>query len=260
MTETQYANAWQDLLTRLTSMKEQEGGHVETVVSSGIDKEAHPLDDPVEKCLSTFREKALDEFRVYNNVVKKRRYVPRMYVGETLKLGSIEMGKCGTRGDDIEASHPFKNCNLADFMDDDGRFNLVSFLELQKECFPTLFKLAVCLASIRANEVGCERFFSTAGFVSCPRRTRLKVRNYECLATLKANIQTVYIDEEWVADTYLTMEKNKSSWLALDTGDDLEVLKLEREMHAESLGVSVDSLPPIDEDLLEEPEVIELTT
>ena len=88
----------------------------------------------------------------------------------------------------------------------------------------------------------------------------MKVRNYECLATLKANIQTVYTDEEWVADTYLTMEKNKSSWLALDTGDDLEVLKLEREMHAESLGVSVDSLPPIDEDLLEEPEVIELTT
>ena len=153
----------QDLLTRLTSMKEQEGGHVETVVSSGIDEEAHPLDDPAEKSLSTFREKALDEFRYYNNVVKKRRYVPRTYVGETLKLGSIEMGKCGTRGDDIEASHPFKNCNLADFMDDDGRFNLVSFLELQKECFPTLFKLAVCLASIRMNEVGCERFFSTAG-------------------------------------------------------------------------------------------------
>ena len=88
----------------------------------------------------------------------------------------------------------------------------------------------------------------------------MKVRNYECLATLKANIQTVYIDEEWVADTYLTMEKNKSLWLALDTGDDLEVLKLEHEMHVKSLGVSVDLLPPIDEDLLEEPEVIELTT
>jgi hAT family C-terminal dimerisation region len=261
MTQTQYQHAETELIRRLTSMREREGGHVTSVVSSG-DEVEDPLDDPVEKSLSTFREKALDEFRTYCNVVKKRRYVPKAYAGETLRIGSIQMGKVAMKGDDIKASHPFVTCNLSDYIRDDGRFDLVSFLELQKDCFPTLFKLAVCLASIRTNEVGCEHFFSTAGFVSCPRRTSLKVRNYECLATLKANIQTVYIDEEWVVDRYLIMEKKKGSWLALDTGNDLEVLELEREMQAESLGVSADTLPPIDDEVEPEPEpeVIELTT
>jgi hypothetical protein len=32
----------------------------------------------------------------------------------------IEMGKVGTRGDDIRASPPFVTCNLADFIADDG--------------------------------------------------------------------------------------------------------------------------------------------
>jgi hypothetical protein len=148
------------------------------------------------------------------------------------------------KGDDIRASAPFVTCNLSDFIGDDGRFDLVSFLELQKACFPTLYKLAVCLSAIRTNEVGCERFFSIAGYVSCPRRTSLKVRNYECLATLKANIQNVFIDEQWVVDQYLLMEKGRS-WKDLDNKNDMEVLTLERELHAESMGVSPDALPPI---------------
>ena len=217
------------------------------------------MDDPIVKSFSSERERAKDEFRIYCNIVKPRKHAPRTYVGTVLRLGCIKMGKVETRGDDIKASHPFVTCNLSSFIGDDGRFNLVSFLELQRATFPTLYKLAVCLGSVRTNEVGCERFFSTAGYVSCPRRTSLKVRNYECLATLKANIRNVFIDEQWVINQYLMME-HKKSWSDLDKdGDDLRVLKLERELLAESLGVSPDTLvEAIEEEPVTEVEVIEI--
>ena len=198
------------------------------------------------RSLSSECERARDEFRIYCNIVKPMKHSPKSYIGTTLKLGTIVMGKVGERGEDIKASAPFITCNLADYIGDDGCFDLVSFLQLQQKVFPTIYKLSVCLASIRTNEVGCERFFSIAGYVSCPRRTSLKVRNYECLATLKANIQNVYIDQQWVVDQYLLME-SKKSWANLDSEDDMLVLKLEQEMLAESMGVNVDSLPSIAE-------------
>jgi hypothetical protein len=92
--------------------------------------------------------------------------------------------------------------------------------------------------------MGCERFFSMAGYVSCPRRTRLNVRNYECLSTLRSNMQKVYIDKKWVVDKYLMMEKTKA-WVVLEAEDNLRVLELERELHAKILGVSHKTLPPI---------------
>ena len=188
--------------------------------------------------------------RVYWNAVRSRRNRPREYTGPILKLGPrdmrypITMGKVKTKGDDIKATAPFVDCNLADFINDEGRFNLVGFLHLQRVAFPTIYKLVVCLASIRTNEVGCESFFSTAGYVSCPKRTRLNVRNYECLSALKANMQHVYIDEEWVVNKYLAMEKNKS-WNELESKDDMQVLNLERDLLADSLGVASTTLPPI---------------
>jgi hypothetical protein len=112
----------------------------------------------------------------------------------------IEMGKVATCGEDICAYPPFVQYNLADFVGDEGRFDLVGFLNLQKNCFPTLFKLSVCIASVRTNEVGCKRFLSMAGYVSCPRRTRLNVRNYKCLSTLRSNMRKVFIDEQWVVE------------------------------------------------------------
>jgi len=238
-------------------MNERESGHVEPVVSSGAEED--DLDDDIVRTVSSEREKAKAEFASYCITCKPRKHLPMSYVGTTLNLGSITMGKVGERGADIKASFPFINCNLADFICEKGHFDLVSFLQLQKQAYPTLFNLAVCLSSIRINEVGCERFFSTAGYVSCPRRTSLKVRNYECLATLKVNIQHVFIDEHWVLNQYLTMEKKKS-WSDLDKdGEDLRVLNLERELLAESLGVSPDTLPTMEEsDHFLESELIEL--
>ena len=60
-------------------------------------------------------------------------------------------------------------------------------------------------------------------------------------------MQNVYIDEEWVVDQYMSMEKAKS-WNELESADNMNVLNLERELHAESLGICTDLLPPIELD------------
>jgi hypothetical protein len=57
------------------------------------------------------------------------------------------------------------------------------------------------------NKVGCERFFSIAGYVSNPKRTRLKVQHYEAIAILKRNMQQLFIDEDWVVQQYMQMKK-----------------------------------------------------
>ena len=251
MNSEQYQRAEDELITTLQRMRESEGGHVILITSSTDSaEEEHCLDDVYKGKRDTERSLVLEEFQSYCNVTKKVRYRPKTYSGPTLKLGPpsmvypIVMGKVETRGDDIKALSPFVSCNLADFIGDDGRFNLVNFLQLQRYAYPTIYKLAVKFASIRTNEVGCERFFSTAGYVSNPRRTSLNIRNYECLATLRSNMQKVYLDEGWVVDQYLTMEKNKN-WDAMKTSEDMNVLNLERDLLAESHGISTDKLPPV---------------
>ena len=203
MTEQQYSHALEDLYCQIQLMQERESGHIVPIVlSSSDDTSDDDMDDPVVRSLSTERQQAVDEYGKFQNICKLKRYLPASYSGDVLKLGPCDMkrpislGRVGTKGPDVVGHPPFVTCNFADFIGDDGRFDLVRFFKLQQASFPFLYKLSVCLASIRTNEVGCERFFSTAGYVSCPRRTSLNVRNYECLATLRANMQNVYIDEE----------------------------------------------------------------
>jgi hypothetical protein len=71
------------------------------------------------------------------------------------------------------------------------------------------------------------------------------VQNYKCLATLKANLRHNFIDKQWVAEQYLQMEKTRKPWKDFDTDNDMQVLTLERELLAESLEVSTETLPPI---------------
>ena len=244
-------NAEEDLISRLQTVREKECGHVVTVESSG-DEDADlgvmagdGMDDVVERMMSTEQEKAREEFKIYCNVVKNSKHFPRAFKGETMKLGKwIEIGAVDVPGSNIKASPPFVTCNLASHIDKNGHFDLVGFLKPNKATFPFIFKLALCLASLRTNEVGCERFFSTAGYVSSPRRTSLKVRNYECIATLRMNMQQVYIDEAWVVQQYLIFEKD-NLWAKLDEREDLLVLNLERELQAEDLGIDLETLPPL---------------
>ena len=253
MTQPQYKAAEHSLIGRMPGILERDSGAalLEQDARSSDDDDSAYLDDPVVRSHSTERDTATEEWNKFCNLCKKGRNRPKAFKGPVLKLGpadmrhKIIMGMVETKGDDIRSHPPFIACNLADFIHDDGRFNLLGFMELQKDAFPTLYKLTVCFSSIRTNEVGCERFFSTAGYVSDPRRTSLNVRNYECLAALRSNMKQVYVDEDCVAEKYMQMEKNKS-WRDLDSPDDMKVLVLERELFAEREGLDIESLPPAD--------------
>jgi hypothetical protein len=145
-----------------------------------------------------------------------------------VQIGGISFGVVKERGDNMEASHPFKTCNLADFIDKTGYFDLVNFVGFNSESFPFIYKLACCFAALRTNEVGCERFFSIAGYVSNPWQACLKVKHYKALAMLKLNMQRFFIDEDWVVQQYLSMEKDKQ-WDELET-------------HAADCGIPVNDL------------------
>jgi hypothetical protein len=252
MTAAQYGLAESNLISRMQTMRESECDNIVNIdTSSSDDDNGDGLDDDNVRSLSSAGEKAKEEYRIFCNFAKKKKYFPTAYSGATLRLGHIEIGKVETKGDNINASAPFVGCNLADFVDNGGHFDLVRFFKLQQVSFPILFKLAVCLASIRTNEVGCERFFSTAGYVSSPRRTNLKVRNYECIASLRRNMQQVYIDERWVMEKYLVFEKSKG-WNNLEATDDMRVLDLEREILADELGIDIGDMPSIVDTTLEE--------
>jgi hypothetical protein len=126
------------------------------------------------------------EWMQYCSLLKHSKKFPKKFKNEgLLKIGRITFGVVEERGDNIDANHPFKTCNLADFIDDKGYFNLVQFIGYNQKLFPFIYKLARCLAAMRMNEVGCEWFFSIAGYVSNARRTRLKVCHYEAMAMLK---------------------------------------------------------------------------
>jgi hypothetical protein len=105
---------------------------------------------------------------------------------------------------------------------------------------------------MRMNEVGCERFFSIAGYVSNPRRTRLKVKHYKAMAMLKRNMQQIYINEDWVVEQYQHMEKTKG-WESMETQNDQLVGDLEAELYAEDFGVPVEALQLEDLEELETP-------
>jgi hAT family C-terminal dimerisation region len=183
MTEGQYKHAEQDLISRMQLMRERDSGDIIILDPSSDSDDDGGLDDPIVKSLSSEREKANNEYRSFCNLCKMHRNRPKKYESGALTLGPcnmrhpITMGKVIERGDDIRSSPPFVNCNLSDFIWKDGRFDLLGFMELQKNAFPILYKLTICISSVQTNEVSCERFFSTAGYVSSPRRTSLNVRN-----------------------------------------------------------------------------------
>ena len=76
------------------------------------------------------------------------------------------------------------------------------------------------------------------------KTNKFKCTELRMSGNVKVKYAKNYIDEQWVVDQYLMMEKNKS-WSDLDNVDDMNVLNLEREMLAQSLGVTTESLPPI---------------
>jgi hypothetical protein len=210
--------------------------------AGGGDKDDDSLDDDYDMPILSEHQGALNEWVQYKQLVKSGRYFPRKYRKEGLvQIGSISFGVVEERDDDMEASHPFKTRNLADFIDKTGYFDLVNFVGFNSQSFPFIYKLACYLAALRTNEVGCEHFFSIAGYVSNPRQTRLKVKHYKALSMLKLNMERMLIDEDWVVQQFLNMENDKQ-WDELETRDDEQVAKLELQLYSADCGIPVDNL------------------
>ena len=242
-TQEQYDTAQEDLISRLQTMCERENGtnNVEATSTPGTGGDG--MDDIIERPVTSERETAFNEYVLFCRICKMSKYFPKKFkAGSERRLGEkIVVGVVEEKGEDMKANQPFIDCNLADFISSKGRFNLVRFFSLQQKCFPHIYKLVVCLALLRTNEVGCERFFSYAGYVSDPRRTSLDVRNYEDITMLKQNMQSIFINEPWVVRQYLNIEKNKL-WNEKRTADDKRFFELEDEILADSLGVGVEQL------------------
>lgn len=230
MTAQQYDHAEWCLVDQITTMRETDGG-TRSLVPNEVNSTMDDMDDVYEQQPSSEKQAAWSEFNDYCRICKQSQYFPKKLKKEGLmSIGGIYLGVIEERGKDIEANPPFVNCNLADFVDETGYFDLVQFLALNKKSFPYLYKLACCLSSLRTSEVGCERFFSVAGYVSNPRRTRLKVRHYEAIAMLKQNMRHVYVDEDWVVQEYMSLE-DSNEWDESETRSDKLVDYLEDQMH-----------------------------
>jgi hypothetical protein len=200
------------------------------------------FDNEHEHPISSGQQEAYSGWWQYCSLVKGSRHFPKSFKPEgVLEIGLIRFGVVEEPGDDIDANPPFKKCDLANFIDKTGYFNLVKFLGLNRHVFPFLDKLSCCLAATRMNEVGCERFFSIASYVSNPRRTKRKVQHYKAMAMLKRNMQQIYIEEDLVVGQYTALEKPKN-WDTLDVANDHLEGDLEGEIFAEENGVPVEAL------------------
>jgi hypothetical protein len=111
----------------------------------------------------------------------------------------------------------------------------LSFFEEHKKYFPTLLIIVQLEAARRVVEVGCERFFGLSGYISSPRCSRLGVRTYKHVAMLASIIQSVYIDNKWVAQQYIERCK-KGSWKKENTEEALKCWNLECIIDAEQQG------------------------
>ncbi|EJK70392.1 hypothetical protein THAOC_08255 [Thalassiosira oceanica] len=115
---------------------------------------------------------------------------------------------------------------------------MLKFYSDHKAVFPVLWIQSQCEESRRVVEVGCERFFNLAGYISSPRRTNLGVRTYERLAMLSCLLRKVYVDEEWVAQEYLRRCK-AGAWKSEQDEESLKCWNLERIIESELIGAPV---------------------
>jgi hypothetical protein len=206
----QYTKAETELVKRLQLMHENESGVKALIATTqGSTTCTDAFDNEYEHPILSEQQEAYSKWWQYCSLVKGSWHFPKSFKPEgVLEIGPIRFSVVEEPGDDIDANPPFKKCNLADFIDKTGYFNLVKFLGFNCYFFPFHYKLSCCLAATRMNEVGCERYFSIAGYVLNPRRTKLKVQHYETMAMLKWNMQQIFIDEDWVVLEQYTALKN----------------------------------------------------
>ncbi len=147
------------------------------------------------------------------------------------KTEEVIVGPVEENGKDLPSGK-----NLGNYVDTKGRMDVLQFYKDHKKDLPYLWIIVQWEAARRVVEVGCEQFFDLSGYVSRPRRTKLRVRTYERLAMLTSIEQNVFIDDNWVVNEYLN-RCEKGKWTKQGNDDALKCWNLERIINAEEMGV-----------------------
>lgn len=198
MTPMQYDNAREALLRAIQDDLDAKNPIVD--MTTGSDDE-NSLDGFVHDDNNDNRRLAERELKKFESF-KRQKYIPQLnskrYLSGTDANGrrvEIGIGKVVSKGEDLPSGK-----NLVTYLDAKGRINLLAFFQDHQSFFPNLYTIHRREASRRVTEVGCERFFSSSGYVSQLRRSRLGVRNYERISMLSFALNNIYIDPDWVAE------------------------------------------------------------
>ena len=187
------------------------------------------LDGDVPKIENENYRKAVSELTSYEQY-KRNKYHPTMDEDGSLGVGKFTLyrGKVTKRGKDLPSGK-----NLADYIDGQGRLDVLRFTGDHRSFFSAIAAIAQCEASRQTEEVGCERFFGLSGYVSSSRRSRLGVSNYERIALLADILQKIYIDPRDIAHEYLNRCK-AGAWKKENTVESLRCFNLERVIDADA--------------------------
>jgi hypothetical protein len=182
--------------------------------------------------------KAVVEFKLFENYERKK-YRPIVDCSKSSFLSGedsqgkayeIAVGPVLSRGKDLPS---FKN--IADYIDCWGRMDVTKFALDHCTQFLTLWILMRDEAAMISEEVRCEQFINLSGYVSAPKRMRLGVRTYKCLAMLALILPNIYVDKEWVANEYLRRCKC-GAWKEENTVEALKCWNSECIIDAEMFG------------------------
>jgi hypothetical protein len=120
--------------------------------------------------------------------------------------------------------------NHAQYIDESGHYDLVSYLSDHKGLFPAIYHVGIGQISPHVStEVDCESLFSQAGALANSRRARTNVRYYERLVIIKHRLHRIYCHAPAVRELYIKREK-ADNWDEAADRDALEYLDIEEEI------------------------------
>ena len=99
--------------------------------------------------------------------------------------------------------------NHADYIDENGNYDIVLFFIDHKLVFPNLSKVVLGqLAPHITTEVDCESLFSQAGHLSNPNWNRTVAETFERLVMLKHRLSRIYCEKESVKREFMHRTSN----------------------------------------------------
>lgn len=161
MTDMQFQRAKSRLLQKLVRILDGKNpmSHESAADRSRLDSE----DDDVEYSANDNYTKAEKEWKCFETF-KVKKYHPSVAANTARTLGNvrkISVGPLDGREEDLPSGK-----NLAGYVDNLDRMNLLRFCGDHIKHFSTLWIAAQCEESTKVVEVGCERFFNISGCVS----------------------------------------------------------------------------------------------